>query len=355
MFIITGCMPESNQVLVTGEQIETVHAGNMELHFLDVGQGDATLIVCDGESMLIDAGDEDKGTLVQNYLQKKGIRVLKYVIGTHPHADHIGGMDVILTKFDVEQLLIPNVKADTKAYDNLIQAANYKRINPRYPELGETYSLGSATFTILSSGKNDYGDNLNNCSLSILLTNGNDKMIFTGDAEEEAELSILDTGILISADFYHIGQHGSKTSSNQRFLDAINPTYALISCGSDNKYGHPHADTMNKLRQMGVKVYRTDEDGTIIATSSGYGITWDIPASNSWQVGNVQGISIEQEEDETLPIEHMMYVLNKNSFKIHLPECPSVEKIADQNREYSNKSIEEFIAENYNPCKVCNP
>ena len=259
----------------------------LNVHFLDVGQGDAVLISCDDAYMLIDAGDNDKGTLVQNYLNKQGVEHLDYIIGTHPDADHIGGMDVILYKFDCGTVMMPDVTNDTATYRDVIDTMKEKGYQNTAPVVGDSYSLGSAQFTIL--GPTDTYEDTNNNSIVLLLTHGDNKFLFVGDAEEKAEEDILAEGVSVKADVLKVGHHGSRTASSEAFLQAVEPTYAVISCGQDNSYGHPHAETLNTLRSMGVKVFRTDEQGTVTVTSDGHEISWNCAPSTTWKAGeNVQ-------------------------------------------------------------------
>lgn len=219
------------------------------MHFIDVGQGDAALIACDGHYMLIDAGNNDKGTTVQSYLMSQGVEKLDYVIGTHPDADHIGGLDVVIYKFDCDTIIMPNVANDTRTYDDVVQAMKSKGYRLLIPAVGETYTLGGATFTIVAPNA-DYGNDMNDWSVGVLVQNGNNRFLFTGDAEEKAEEDILNNGIDISADVYAAAHHGSKTATSQAFLDKVSPAYVVISAGEGNKYGHPHAEVLNRLRQQ---------------------------------------------------------------------------------------------------------
>lgn len=279
---------EQNQYSIEKNDTEKgKSAGNLEVHFIDVGQGDATLIKCDGHYMLIDAGNNDKGTLVQNYLQHQGVETLDYVIGTHPDADHIGGMDVILYKFDCKTIIMPDVANNTRTYDDVVQTMKNKGYKTTYPVVGETYTIGGAAFTIIAPNK-EYGNDMNSWSVGVLLQNGNHRFLFTGDAEEGAEQDILQNGIDISADVYKVAHHGSNTATSQAFLDAVHPTYAVISAGESNSYGHPHAEVLNRLRAAGVSVFRTDEQGTIVATSDGTTLTWNMSPSESWQAGEAK-------------------------------------------------------------------
>lgn len=258
-------------------------ASEAEIHFLDVGQGDAALIKCGEEAMLIDAGDNAKGTAVQLYLQKQGIKELKYLVLTHPDSDHIGGADVIITKFDIGTVLMPDYQKDNKTYEEVVNALKAKRKKAYAPLVGEVYGLGDGAFTVLAPNK-EYGDS-NNSSIALLFQLGETGFLFTGDAEEEAEADMLQNGLSLHADVYQAGHHGSSTASTEAFLTSVNADYAVISCGEDNSYGHPHAEVLNRMRTMGMKVYRTDEQGSIVAETDGETITWNCAPSETWKSG----------------------------------------------------------------------
>lgn len=352
----------------------------LEVHYIDVGQGDATLIKCGDSSMLIDAGGDDKGTLVQNYIKKQGVKSLDYLIVTHPDSDHCGGADVIITKYDIGKVIMPNYAKDTATYRDVIKAMDNKRYKVTDPVVGDTYELGDSKFTIIAPNKEDYGDAANNYSVGILLSHGDKKFLFTGDAEEEAEGDILDNGIDISADVYKAGHHGSKTSSTQDFVEAIDPEYAVISCGENNEYGNPDAATLNTLRALNVKVFRTDEQGSLIATSDGKKITWNAAPSETWKAGeptkasNIKSNSnkssvaavpkAETKQQESTPAveepkqevqqdtNSLTYVLNVKTMKFHLPSCSY---LPTTNRSDSTLSRDEIIGQGYVPCKKCNP
>lgn len=326
-------------------------AAKMEVHFIDVGQGDATLIMCDGHSMLIDAGDYSKGTAIQNYLQKQQVKRLDYLILTHPDSDHIGGAPVIITKFAIDKVFVSDYEKDNKTYQKLIQALDNKRLKYTTPEVGTQYSLGTAKITILAP--NDTYDDPNNASIALMLQNGTNRFLFTGDAEETAEQDMLAAGFDLSADVYKAGHHGSRTSTSQEFFEEVSPSCAVISCGEDNSYGHPHAETLNTFRTNGVKVYRTDEDGTIIATSDGKEITFNVPASETWKAGEPSGNgSVWSASDQKTQKTEITYVLNTKTKKFHKPSCSS---LPTTNRKDSLESRESIIAQGYEPCKRCNP
>ena len=313
----------------------------MQVQYLDVGQGDATLISCDGHFMLIDAGNNNQGTQVSDYLKQQKISSLDYVIGTHPDADHIGGLDVVIHNYDCVNLFLPTEQKDTVTYRDVLHAIDDKGYQSVTPSVGSTYSLGSAEFTIVGpSGKAaDSNDN----SIALILHYGNNSFYFEGDAQEEEESSIMTTGIPIAANVYKIGHHGSDTSTSDRMLEAVQPVYAVISVG-DNDYGHPNAEVLNKLRKKGIQLFRTDEQGTIVATSDGEHITWNCSPTESWKAGEAAGGSTvnTQASDVTVHI-------TKTGTKYHLAGC---EYLKDSDTEIS---LSEAKAGGYEPCGVCHP
>lgn len=342
--------------------------GTLEVHYIDVGQGDATLIKCGSHAMLIDGGNNNKGTTVQLYLKKQGVESLDYVIGTHPDADHIGGLDVIVYKYNCEKVIMPDYEKDTKTYQELVDVIHDKNMKITYPVVGEQYALGEAKFTIIAPNSNSYGGNANDYSVAILLEYGKNRFLFTGDAEEASEAEMLTNGIDISADVYKVAHHGSRSASTQEFLNAVHPKYAVISCGEGNSYGHPHAEVLNRLRSMGVEVFRTDEQGSIIASSDGENITWNCSATDSWQSGEQTESDRENSEDENpgdensgnaisdaVTSEQTTYVLNINTKKFHRETCSSVSQIKEENFQKVQTSREELEQSGYSPCKNCNP
>ncbi len=286
---------------LTGDTVTTVEdneinrvenpEGSMTVHFLDVGHGDATLIVCGEHAMMIDCGDDTQGTRLQNYLTKQGVNHLDYLVLTHPDKDHIGGAPVIITKFGIDQIFQSDFYKDNRSNDNLRRALDYRNYEAVTPEVGSEYQLGEAYFTILAP--NGVYEESNDSSIALMLTFGENRFLFTGDAEKEAEMDMAENSILpglsLKADVYQVGHHGSKTSSKKKFLEKVNPEFAVISCDYNGEHGHPHAGPLNRLREMGIKVFRTDEQGTIVAVSDGRNITWNCAPSESWRVGEQNG------------------------------------------------------------------
>lgn len=201
--LIGGILADSRMSLASGAKAGNTKAAKMEVHFIDVGQGDSTLITCDGHAMLIDAGDYSKGTAIQNYLQKQKVTKLDYLILTHPDSDHIGGAPVIITKFEIDKVFVSNYEKDNKTYLKLIQALDNKRLKYTTPKVGTQYTLGTAKITILAP--NGEYDNPNDASVALMIQNGENKFLFTGDAGEDAERDMLETDIGLSADVLKAG------------------------------------------------------------------------------------------------------------------------------------------------------
>ena len=358
--------------------------GTLEVHFIDVGQGDSVFITQGEHHMLIDAGENDCGTKVQSYLQANNVSTLDYVVGTHPDSDHIGGLDVIIYKFQCENILMPDFSKDTKTYEDVITTVNQKGYTIKNPVAGETFYLGDATVTVLAPQAGaDYGDDANNYSIALKVTYGETSFVFTGDCEEEAEEDMVASGMDLKADVMKAGHHGSNTSNTIEMLQAVAPKAVVISCGENNEYGHPRAEVLNNLRAMGIQVYRTDEQGTIVAVSDGKEITWNTSPSETWQAGEPKGSSsegtgsnetkvqenvISTEKQETVKEEQQVaeepvstqtqgvtYILNINTMKIHYPSCSSVGQMNESNKKETSETIEQLTSQGYVPCKRCNP
>ncbi|HGM3509212.1 TPA: ComEC/Rec2 family competence protein [Clostridioides difficile] len=240
---------------------------NVKIHFINTGNSDAILIQ-DGKTFtLIDGGDNDDENLMVNYLKNQGVKDIKYLIATHSHADHLGGLDSVVKNFNIENVFVSNGSAETKSYRDFINALANKDLSPSVPLENNKFYLEDSYFEVLNTNG---GDTTNEQSLVLVYTNGNDKVLFTGDAEEGTEKEILPK--LDKVDLLKVAHHGSRSSSSQEFLDKVNPEYAVLLVGKGNSYGHPHQETMNKLEKMGVKVHRSDECSDIIFESTGDGV-----------------------------------------------------------------------------------
>lgn len=263
-------------ILMEDETIDdNITEGNLEVHFIDVGQGDSTLIINGEESMLIDGGKNQDAESLVNYIRNQNITKLKYVIGTHPHEDHIGGLDKVIDNFDVEKVIMPNVTATTKTFEDVLDSIMNKGLTITKAKSGDKYDLNGAEIDILGPNSEKYS-NLNNYSVVVKLTFGNNSFMFTGDAEELAEKEILEKyAYKLKSDVLKLGHHGSSTSNSEEFLSLVNPEFAVISLGKDNTYGHPHKEVLERVMAKDIHIYRTDEEGTIIVISDGNIITFN--------------------------------------------------------------------------------
>jgi len=243
-------------------------ANGLVVHFIDVGQGDATLIQTREGNVLIDGGDRHAGPIVARYLRSMGVRRIAYVVATHPHADHIGGLIYVLGAFETGTIIMPNVAHTTITFERFIDVIEENNIPVREPVPGSTIDMGGAVFTIVAPNSSGHA-NLNNYSVSMTVSYGAISFLFTGDAEAEAENEMLEMGHNLSAQVLRVGHHGSRTSTTQRFFDAVSPLVAVISVGANNQFGHPHREVMNRLEAAETTILRTDRDGTIVISTNG--------------------------------------------------------------------------------------
>lgn len=348
-------------------QNDTVYAlvgdeGELRVSFIDVGQGDSEFIeLPNGETLLIDAGTNETGADVVNYIESLGYSSIDYVVGTHPHEDHIGGLDDVIRTFDVESVYMPKVTADTKTFEDVLDAVDEKGLTINTAKAGVTLVDGDGLSVKMLAPVLDEYDNTNDYSAVIRIVYDDTSFIFMGDAEQYAEDLI--TGD-VDSDVLKVGHHGSSTSTGEAFLERVSPSYAVISCGLGNSYGHPHIETMEKLGSLGIPVFRTDEMGTVVATSDGSEISFRTLGKSD--TGNAAQPEATQETDTTdfpgydegsvsegLGISDG-YILNTNSKKIHLPDCSAVDNMSDSNKAYTD-DYDQAISEGYTPCKICNP
>ena len=237
-------------------------------YFLDVGQGDSTVIVCDGVVLMIDGGPSSASQFIYSFLRNTlQINHIDVMIATHPHADHVGGLSAALNACVVDVLYTSEINYDTKTWQSVLKYADAQGTPVVIPFPGDYFEIGGATVEIL--GPLWYHNTLNDLSLIIKVTYGETSFLITGDAEWEAEHDLLDAGIDVSADVLRVGHHGSNTSTSYQFLRAVAPQYGIISVGADNTYGHPDEETLSRLEDADVIVMRTDLQGTIECYSDG--------------------------------------------------------------------------------------
>ena len=347
------------------------NASGFKVYFIDVGQADAALVVCDGKTMLIDGGNSADSNLIYSFLQKKGVSHLDYIIATHAHEDHVGGLSGALNYATVGTVYCPVKSYSSNAFNNFAKNVEKQGKSITVPSRGAQFSLGGASCTVLAVNTSS---DTNNSSIVLRIVYGSTSFLFTGDAEREVEQAMINRGVPLKSTVLKVGHHGSYTSTSYQFLWNVMPDYAVISCGKGNSYGHPHDEVLSRLRDADVYLFRTDLQGDITCTSNGSSVSFSV--SRNWNAnvfGDVGNNSTQPpaetepeatEPAETTPpateppadeTEGMDYVLNTNSMKFHDPNCEWAQKISDRNRADYTGSREDLIAQGYSPCGGCNP
>ena len=262
-----GCVNE-NDVYVSSEhssQTAFVPEGSsLSVVFIDVGQGDSELIVCDGEALLIDGGENEYSASVLNTLYSYGITKLDYLVATHPHADHIGGLRKVINNFAVEHLLMPDVTNNTSSYEKLIEAIEKNDLAVEVPKVGDTFNVGSAVCTVLAP-QDHYYEDLNDYSIVICLEYAGRKILFSADCAAASQSDMMTACADMTVDVYKVSHHGSSEENSVEWINKIRPAYAVISCDGES-YNHPHPETVSRLSEIGTVIYRTDRDGSVTLT-----------------------------------------------------------------------------------------
>lgn len=243
-------------------------SSNLKIYYLDVGQADSTLLINNGKTMLIDTGNYDDSKFVIGYLNNLGIKKIDYLIGTHPHEDHIGSMASIIKNFDIDKIYMPDVVTTTSFFENVLIEVKNKGYFIKTPKEGDSFNLGEAVVDVLYLDNDE--DNFNDDSIILRVRFGSNKFLFMGDASSKVEERILNKNL--SADILKVGHHGSSTSTSDEFLKYVNPKYAIISVGKNNSYGHPSELVLKRLNDKNISILRTDECGTIVVESDGNNI-----------------------------------------------------------------------------------
>ena len=328
--------------------------------FLDVGQGDAAVLQCGGQTMMIDGGKAKASSYVYSWLKKNQISCLDVMVATHTDADHIGGLSGALKYAKVGTAYCPVTSGTTKTFQSFVRYLKKQGKSITVPKAGDEFSLGSALVRIL--GPTDPQAEDNNSSIVLKVTFGDTSFLFTGDAERDEEQELLESGYDLESTVLKVGHHGSDTSTSYLFLRTVNPQYAVISVGADNTYGHPTEAVLSRLRDADVKTYRTDLQGTITAVSDGKKVTFqtemnaDIntldqagPGQKNEVVPNAGKAAVSDSSAEKT------YVLNTNTHKFHDPDCSSVSQMKEKNKRIVTKSRDQIIADGYEPCGHCHP
>lgn len=333
--------------------------GVLAVHYLDIGQGDSIFLeLPNGQCMLIDAAEKEYSETIIQAIRALSYDRIDYVIATHPHADHIGGMEDVLKAFSVGCIYMPDVSASTATYIGMAETILDLGIEAKIAEAGVTViSEGALYAEFLSPSQIDESDQNRNSAV-LLLTYGETRFLFMGDADTTVENALDGT---IACDVLKVGHHGSRTASGTSFLQRAAPAYAVISCGRNNSYGHPHVEAMRRLEDSGAEILRTDVSGTITIRSDGKDLTVELNGmqqeKDPTESGTESNLPVESDEtsDSENSIETVKWVLNTSSHKIHRPDCRAVDTIAEQNRAESGKTIAELLEEGYTTCGTCKP
>lgn len=347
------------QTTPTAEATETDIAENssFKVHFIDVGQGDAALILCDNKTMLIDGGKSSASNIIYTYLKKQGISYLDYLVCSHADADHVGGLSGALSAVPVGTVYAPKTEADTKAYQNFKRKVQEQNLEIQHPEHGSSFEFGSSTVKVLAPVYENTEDR-NNTSIVLKIVYGDTSFLFTGDAEDESEKAMIAQGYDLSATVLKVSHHGSAGATSYRFLREVLPEYAVISVGKENTYGHPTEKVLSLLRDAEAKAYRTDLQGDIIAESDGKTVKIT-PSRNA----DINTLTTERAVKKSNPQSNKNstdvssentngYIGNKNSKKFHYPSCHTLP--IEKKRVYFN-TRNEAIQNGFDPCGNCNP
>ena len=343
-----------------------------ELTMLDVGQGLSILIKADGKYMLYDGGDRDTSSYVVSYLKKHSSMDFEYIFASHYHSDHIAGLVGVLNTSKAKKVVCPDYSVNTKIYKSFTEMLKKNGAKVVHPKAGNKYELGEADITVLHA--DNKAEDENNRSIAIRIDYGKTSVIITGDCEADAELEMVNSKYDLEADVLVAGHHGSTSSNTAKFLEAVEPSYVLISSGEGNSYGHPTSDTLDNIKKAEAEIYRTDTQNEVTLYSDGKSYWFSEEPTDNWKPGEKEVVKntatqtytnsnkdtntktkVDKSIKGTADEKNCTYVLNTNTKKIHLPGCSSVNTMKDKNKGYTNKTIEQLMKEGYDPCKRCKP
>lgn len=333
----TPDFPQPTPPTVTVTPPQTEPKAGLEVHFLDVGQASATLLLCDGKAMLVDGGNVADGQLLVSYLQDAGVEALDLIVGTHAHEDHVGGLAAVLARYETKAVWSPVQNSDNVPFRNFKKYAEAQGLTLETPALDSTYALGNARITVFGP-RSDYVENVNNTSIVLRVDYGECSFLLSGDAEYESETEILDAGCDTACTVLLAGHHGSSTSNSYRWLREAAPKTAVISCGENNDYGHPHVEVLSRLADAEIDLLRTDMQGHIVCVCDGESCVFYTQYSAAGR---------------TNPIDKYtgVFIGNRNSLVFHRESCDGLP--GEKNRVYFD-SREEAEAEGFTPCGRCN-
>lgn len=339
--------------------------GDMAVHFIDVGQGLAILVQSGGENLLYDGGNRSHADEVVQYLKNQQVETINYMISSHYDEDHLGGLVKCLDTFEVEHVLGSDYVHTSDLFNTFMNTATAHAIIVEYPSVGDTYEFGTGSFTVMAP--DGISQNSNDNSVVIRLVNGNNSFMFMGDAEETSEQDMISTGMNLDCDVLSLGHHGSASSTSWDLLEATSPSWAVISCGLNNTYGHPAAETMGKLSDMDIPVFRTDDQGTVIALSDGNMISWTQEPCNDYTSGSEKqstDSSADQSEQytndavatesyaaetDTSDTQGRMVWISATGSKYHsIPDCGNMNP-----NKATQETESQALSQGYEACKKC--
>jgi len=304
----------------------------LQVHFIDVGQADSILVIGpNGQTILVDGGNSNDGSEVVSYLKSQGIKELSAIVATHPHEDHIGGLDTIIQSFPPKQVYMTNGTSTTKTFEDFVTAVNASGAKKIRAKAGVKLDVPGISGLFLAPNSDQY-DDLNNYSAVLKITSGKVSFLFTGDSEDVSEAEMLKNGQDLQATVLKIGHHGSTSSTSSVFLKAVSPKYAVIPVGVDNDYGHPAQSTLNKLT-AGVQVYRLDQEGTVVATLQGDTVKLiaSRPASTPKPVQSVPSIATGPVMITTIDLRgEVVTLMNSSDRAVNLTDWKLVSEVGNQ-------------------------